>query len=44
MLEKVLESELMGLQVDIMRFAYDKYATELQEVSSRYITRFSLMK
>ncbi|QFT90709.1 hypothetical protein FIU87_18855 [Bacillus sp. THAF10] len=41
MLEKVLESELMGLQVDIMRFAYDKYATELQEVSSRYITRFS---
>ena len=41
-LEKVLESELTGLQIDIMRFAYEKFATELQEVSSIYIKQFSL--
>jgi uncharacterized protein len=33
-LDKVLETELIGLQVDIMRFAYDKYASELEAVSA----------
>jgi hypothetical protein len=41
-LDKVLESELMGLQVDIMRFAYDKYASEFEAVSAKYVHKYFL--
>lgn len=41
-LEKVLESELMGLQVDIMRFAYEKFPGELESVSTKYLHKFSM--
>ncbi len=41
-LGKVLESELMGLQVDIMRFAYEKFAGELEQVSTKYLHKFSM--
>ncbi|MCA1320452.1 SEC-C domain-containing protein [Bacillus tianshenii] len=40
--EKVLESELMALQIDIMRYAYDKYASELEEAASKYVHKFEL--
>ncbi|MGD6776418.1 SEC-C metal-binding domain-containing protein [Sutcliffiella horikoshii] len=41
-LDKVLESEVMGLQVEMMRFAYEKFASELETVSSTYLHKFSL--
>ncbi|WP_010197361.1 SEC-C metal-binding domain-containing protein [Bacillus sp. m3-13] len=41
-LDKVLESEVMGLQVEMMRFAYEKFASELETVSSKYLHKFSL--
>ncbi|KMJ59051.1 hypothetical protein AB685_08260 [Bacillus sp. LL01] len=41
-LGKVLESELMGLQVDIMRFAYEKFSGELEHVSTKYLHKYSM--
>ncbi len=41
-LGKVLESELMGLQVDIMRFAYEKFASELEGVSAKYLHKYTM--
>lgn len=40
--EKVLESELLTLQLEIMRFAFNKYAGELDSVANKYVQRFDL--
>ncbi|CAG9623244.1 hypothetical protein [Sutcliffiella rhizosphaerae] len=41
-MEKVLESELVGLQVEIMRYSYEKYRVELESVSANYIHKYSM--
>ncbi|WP_404445631.1 SEC-C domain-containing protein [Sutcliffiella horikoshii] len=41
-LDKVLESEVMALQVDMMRFAYEKFSSDLEKVSIDYLHKFSL--
>ncbi|NMH71492.1 hypothetical protein HF078_00225 [Bacillus sp. RO2] len=41
-LDKVLETEVMALQIDMMRFAYEKFSSELETVSSKYLHKFSM--
>ncbi|WP_078378848.1 SEC-C metal-binding domain-containing protein [Sutcliffiella halmapala] len=40
--DRVLESELLALQIDMMRFAYDKYARELEAESTKFLHKFQL--
>ncbi|WP_223701257.1 YecA family protein [Sutcliffiella deserti] len=41
-LDKVLESELVSLQIDMMRYAYDKFSGELESEASKYLHNFQL--
>lgn len=40
--DRVLESELLALQIDMMRFAYDNYASELEAETTKFLHKFQL--